>query len=200
MNCFSDSEAPFCHTAYFVDYYAMFTCGQRAATVSAFYHAASGAADVSSGKQQQAAGSSAVSSGQSGNNNTAASDPSTPIGPIVGGVIGGVAIIILAPTLIWFVLRTKSKDQIAAAGASSSNLVEMRKPPTAHSQASELYSGDKRQHGYSEMEVSPAELPLADARYAHEAPWAPATPSAAGRSELVGSEPKVYKELDSEAR
>ena len=66
--------------------------------------------------------------------------------------------------------------------------MDMRKPPTAHSRASELYSDDKRQHGYSEMENPPAELPLADARYAHEAPLALAAAAAVGRTELVGSE------------
>jgi hypothetical protein len=196
----SDIAKPFCTTAYFIDNYAMFTCGngQKASMVSAFYHAASESAGRSSATQQQPAASSKPSSGPTETSHAAPGGSSTPIGPIIGGVVGGVGILVLALVLIW---RTKRKDKTAAkASSSSDSVLEMTKPPTAQNQASELWPDSKTHHLYSELEVRPTELPLAEAHYAHETGTVSADPRKLGRSELMGSGPRVYGELDGSNR
>jgi hypothetical protein len=179
----------------------MFTCGdgQKASMVSAFYHASSGATGGGSVTPKQLSGSVVAPSRPSGKDSN---NSSTPIGPIVGGVVGGVAVLVIAPTLVWFALRLKRKDRLkTGASPPSTDTLEMRKPETAQSQGStsELYAGDKTQYTYSELEAHPAELPLA-VQYAHEVSLNPAAPTS-GRTELFGSAPhQPYAELDSKSR
>lgn len=194
----SDATKPFCTTAYFVDNYAMFTCGngQAASMVSAFYHSTSANVRASIKKGQPAASSVGPSSSEHSQKNSA-QDSSPPLGPIVGGVVGGVGVVIIGFVLIW---RTKRKaKKTSPTDPSSGSVVELTKPPTAHSQATELASDDKAgsKSFYSELEVprTVSEIPLGRAHYAHEAASVPADAST-GRSELIGSEQRVYAELD----
>ena len=181
----------------------MFTCGdgQKATVASAFYHASSGTAGGSSGSAKQPAGSSSpiASPGSSGPSKNDGNSSSTPTGPIVGGVIGGIAVLVIAPTLIWFVLRLKRKDMLKASATSPSNdaMEMMRKPEKAQSQGStsELCAGDKTQYVYSELEAYLTELRIAG-QYVHEVSVSPAAPTS-GRTVLFGSVPtQPYAELD----
>lgn len=220
----SDKEKPFCTTAIFEDNYAMFTCGSddTQTMVTAFYHstgpagASSGAAKSVNTQKQQSSGSAAGSSNQSGSHDDSSSFP---LATVLGAVIGGIAVILIAVFLAWFVLRTKRKDNLAAArldsGLASGKAVEMIKPPgTSQSQTSELQTNEKKQPMFSELETPPFEhAELQDSQayrqelagdtkagsmaYLHEAPSTAATALSPGgselpageRSELYGSEP-----------
>lgn len=196
----SNSAEPYCTTAYFIDNYAMFTCGdgQGASRVSAFYHASSGAVSASGAGQALSSGSPSPSSGKG---SSAGNDSGTPIGPIVGGVVGGFGVVIIGAILIW---RMKRKQKQPS--PSSDSMVEMTKPPAGESppeKGGPWPAGKAHEvsgHGYSEMEVPANELPVADHQYAHEAPFKPAAPDSLGRSELGGSETKIYAELDGRGR
>ena len=122
MGC-SDEAKPVCTTAYFVDNYAFFTCGNgdSKTQVSAFYHAASELVESSLSQQLPARSSSmashrsgvvVVGGGSEGTSNK--SNSSAPIGAIVGGVLGGVAVIVLAVFLISLVLHKQRKAKSVA--------------------------------------------------------------------------------------
>lgn len=193
MDRLSDTTKPFCTTAYFVDNYAIFTCGNGDGPVvaSAFYHASSGASHVASGSQQHAV---EPSGGSSSQNNGANDSPPAPAGPIAGGVVGG-CVVIVVPIVIWLVLREKRKrKQDASSDLMSGSMTELQKPPeTAQSQnVNELGSSQ-----YVEMEAPPTELALGKAQYSHELSYAPAKPTSLGRSELYAGETAVQRsELD----
>ncbi|KAK5162805.1 uncharacterized protein LTR77_011177 [Saxophila tyrrhenica] len=189
----SDEAEPYCTTAYFVDGYAMFTCGagEGRAQVSAFYHMSSS----SIGRQQQPYASSGVASEQpdavdSDGGSTSKSSSSAPIGAIVGGVVGGAAVLLITISLVWFVLQKRRKDRSATAARSGSS-----------GSPNSLDTADQVQHvvyekqglGYSEMAARPAEMFDGRARYAHEAPLVPADPTSVGRSELPAERDSRYE-------
>ena len=192
----SDAAKPVCTTAYFIDNYAMFTCGNGNGVdmVSAFYHATSVGAIRSMTQESSQSPEPSSSSGQS--TKTGSNDTSTPVGPIVGGVVGGVGVVIIGFVLVW---RTKRKGKKPP---SSGSVVELTRPPTT-GQSQTTVSDDNKDagHAYAEMEVphTVSEMPLGRAHYAHEVGGQPGDASK-GRMELVGSERKVYAELDGERR
>lgn len=212
---YSDKEKPFCTTAIFEDNYAMFTCGSDNAQtmITAFYHAtgpggaSSGAAKSVNTQKQQPSGSAAESSNQSGGDSDSSSFP---LATVIGAVIGGVAVILIAAFLAWFVLRTQRKDKSAATGhdggSPSEKAVEtVKSPVTLHSQTSELHADKKMQPTVTELETPPfehaelqdsqprsQELPgdakLGPMSYLYEASSTPATPISIGMSEMPATE------------
>lgn len=166
----------------------MFTCGdgQKTSVVSALYHASSGASEDSTGSQRQPAAHSESSPAENEESNGSSS---TAAGPIAGGVVGGLVVIVI-PIVVWLILRQKRQRKDAdMSNAASASMTELQKPQTSHSQnMSEPDSDGKGQPQYAEMEIPPSELALGKVHYSHELSYAPAAPTALGRSELSGND------------
>jgi hypothetical protein len=203
-----DESNPICTTGFFVDGYAFFTCGpgSQATQASAFYHAVS-SVDVPSSASVQPTDNGATggtgdnaatggresngASGGAGNSGSGSGTDTTPYGPIVGGVVGGLGVLIFGVLVIWFIRRKGRTNQ------KEDEVSKVDQPPSSDGQSHSNCASDEKRYptvemeaqesAYSELPAPPAELSNSQMSYAHEAAGEPAHPTEVGRSELPDS-------------
>lgn len=190
----------------------MFTCGSedKATQVSAQYHSTGPAAASSGAATGSQSSSSLPVSGQPKGGGNSRDNSSSSLATVIGAVIGGIAVMLIAVFLIWFVIRTKRKDRATQPLPSPpASVIEMVQDPSMSDSRSELHAEEKKMPTYSEMEVPPKryaelhdspksppelsgidtqrtrpELSGTELRYAYEMSGAPAKDSTMGRTEL----------------
>ncbi|KAF2103763.1 hypothetical protein NA57DRAFT_69973 [Rhizodiscina lignyota] len=118
-----------------------------------------GSTTTSSEGETSTSGSGNSSSDASGSSPTPSKKSSTPVGAIVGGVVGGLAVIgIAVGAIVWFCLRNKRKEKAGAAGGVSQQPGLPGPPPMDQTQYPQGYAAVPQQpYGQEYYQKQPIE-------------------------------------------